>query len=63
MAKKKYWSTTGKGNNRVQRFSLDGRFIGKTITDLPRPRRIARAPDGRILVTSKSGANKIYLLK
>ena len=25
------------GNNRVQQFSLDGRFTGKTITDLPDP--------------------------
>ena len=50
-------------NNRVQQFSLDGRFIGKTITDLPHPRRIARGPDGRNLVTSKGGADKIYLLK
>ena len=49
-------------NNRVQQFSLDGRFTGKTITDLPRPRGIATTPDGRILVTSLT-AKKIYLLK
>ena len=48
-------------NNRVQQFSLDGRFTGKTITDLPRPHGIVTAPDGRIFVTS--GGNKIYLLK
>ena len=39
-------------NNRVQQFSLDGRFTGKTIPDLPRPAGIATVPDGRILVTS-----------
>jgi len=49
-------------NNRVQQFSLDGRFTGKTITDLPRPIRIATAPDGRILVTSAT-TNKVYILK
>ena len=51
-----------RNNNRVQQFSSDGRFTGKTITDLPRPVRIATAPDGRILVTSLT-AKKVYLLK
>ena len=51
-----------KNNNRVQQFSLDGRFTGKTNTDLPSPIGIATAPDGRILVTS-STANKVYILK
>jgi len=50
------------GNNRVQQFSLDGRFTGTTITDLPGPTGIATAPDGRILVTSAT-ANKVYILK
>ena len=49
-------------NNRVQQFSLDGRFTGKTITDLPDPTGIATAPDGRILVTSDT-AKKVYILK
>ena len=49
-------------NNRVQQFSLDGRFTGKTITDLPRPFGIATARDGRILVTSWT-AKKVYILK
>ena len=48
-------------NNRVQQFSLDGRFTGKSITYLPYPIRIATAPDGRILVTSFN--NKVYVLK
>ena len=39
-------------NNRVQQFSLDGRFTGKSITHLPGPRRIAATSDGRILVTT-----------
>ena len=47
-------------NNRVQQFSLDGRFTGKSITHLPNPRGIATTPDGRILVTS---ADKVYVLK
>ena len=48
-------------NNRVQQFSLDGRFTGKTTTDIPGPVGIATAPDGRIVVTSQT-AKKIYLL-
>ena len=51
-----------RNNNRVQQFSLDGRFTGKTITHLPTPVRIATAPDGRILVTTGS-AKKVYILK
>jgi len=47
-------------NNRVQQFSLDGRFTGKTITDLPRPTGIATTPDGRILVTTPK---TVYILK
>ena len=50
------------GNDRVQQFSLDGRFTCKTITRLPCPAGIAKAPDGRILVTSCE-ANKVYILK
>ena len=49
------------GNNRVQQFSLDGRFTGKSVTHLPAPVGIATAPDGRILVTSST--NKVYVLK
>ena len=49
-------------DNRVQQFTLDGRFTGKTITYLPGPVGIATAPDGRILVTSFT-ANKVYILK
>ena len=47
-------------NNRVQQFSLDGRFTGKTITDLPSPVGIATAPDARILVTSAT-SKKVYI--
>ena len=47
-------------NNRVQQFSLDGRFIGKSVTHLPCPRGIAATPDGRILVTT---SKKIFILK
>ena len=48
-------------NNRVQQFSLDGRFTGKSITHLPTPTGIATTPDGRILVTSHT--NKVFVLK
>ena len=50
------------GNNRVQQFSLDGRFTGKTAIPLQSPSEIVTAPDGRILVTSLK-AYKIYILK
>ena len=49
-------------NNRVQQFSLDGRFTGKTTVPLQSPSQIVTAPDGRILVTSFE-AKKIYILK
>ena len=49
-------------NNRVQRFSLDGRFRGKTTVPLQSPLHIVTAPDGRILLTSLK-AKKIYILK
>ena len=49
-------------NNRIQRFSLDGHFIGKTTVPLQSPFQIVTAPDGRILVTSLK-AKKIYILR
>ena len=51
-----------RNSNRVQQFTLDGRFTGNTITHLPDPTGIATAPDGRILVTSGI-AKKVYILK
>ena len=50
-----------KNNNRVQQFSLDGQFTGKTITDLPRPDRVATMPGGRILVICGT-AKKVCIL-
>ena len=47
-------------NHRVQQFSLDGRFTGKSITHLPSPRGIAATSDGRFLVTTPK---KIFILK
>ena len=49
-------------NDRVQQFSLDGRFKGKTTVPLQGPLQIITAPDGRILVTSRK-VKKIYILK
>ena len=49
-------------NYRVQQFSLDGRFTGKSITRLSKPMAITKAPDGRILVTSHD-EKKVYILK
>ena len=50
------------GNSRVQQFSLEGRFTGKSITRLSMPVAITTAPDGRILVTSFD-EKKVYILK
>ena len=50
------------GNNRVQQFSLDGRFTGKSITRLSDPISITKAPDRGILVTSFN-EKKVYILK
>ena len=50
------------GNSRVQQFSLDGRFTGKSIIRLSKPMAITTAPDGRILVTSYD-EKKVYILK
>ena len=49
-------------NKRVQQFSLDGRFTGKSAAVLPYPAGIASAPDGSILVTSYT-ENKVFILK
>ena len=48
-------------NSRVQQFSLDGRFTGKSSTVLRSPAGITAAPDGRILVTDGE-AKKLYCL-
>ena len=50
------------GNHRVQQFSLDGRFTGKSSGVLPYPIGISTAPDGSILVTSNLDG-KVYILK
>ena len=50
------------GNNRVQQFSLDGRFTGKSAAVLPHPAGISSTPDGSILVTSYTD-KKVYVLK
>jgi len=50
------------GNNRVQQFSLDGRFTGKSTAVLKGPIGIATTPDGSILVISYP-ENIVYVLK
>ena len=49
-------------NNRVEQFSLDGRFTGKSNTLLPNPDGIIAAPDGRLFVTSRQ-KKKVFILK
>ncbi|RMX55434.1 hypothetical protein pdam_00019363 [Pocillopora damicornis] len=50
------------GNGRIQRFTMEGRFIGKTKIYLEGPNAIAITPDGRILVCDYQD-KKIYILK
>ena len=48
------------GNGRIQQFTVEGRFTGKTVTKLQTPIAIATTPDGRIYV---SDSKKVYVLK
>ena len=49
-------------NGRIQQFTVEGRFTGKTVTKLQTPIAIATTPDGHIFV-SDSTAKKVYVLK
>ena len=49
-------------NSRVQQFSLDGRFTGKSNVVLRGPVGITTTPDGSILVPSNTD-KKVYILK
>ena len=49
-------------NGRIQQFTMEGRFIGKTIIKQRDPKAIATTPDGRILVCDFEDKN-IYILK
>jgi hypothetical protein len=40
------------GNNRIQKFALDGRFVGKTCDKIKNPNYIVVLNDGQLLVTS-----------
>ena len=49
-------------NGRIQQFTMEGRFIGKTFIKQRDPKAIATTPDGRILVCDYEDKN-IYILK
>ena len=49
-------------NGRIQQFTLEGCFTGKTVTGLQKPMHMATTPDGRILV-SDFATKKIFVLK
>ena len=51
-----------KDNGRIQQFTLEGCFTGKTVTKIGQPRAIVTTTDGRILVSDSEG-KKIYVLK
>ena len=51
-----------RGNGRIQQFTMEGRFIGKTVEKLGDPKAIATTPDGRILVCDYKD-KKIHILK
>ena len=50
------------GNGRVDQFTLEGCFTGKTVQKLQRPAAITATSDGHIFV-SDCKANKIHILK
>ena len=50
------------GNGRVDQFTLEGSFTGKTVQKLQRPAAITATSDGHIFV-SDCKANKIHILK
>ena len=49
-------------NGRVDQFTMEGCFTGKTVANLQTPTTITTTPDGRILVCDDK-AGKIYVLK
>lgn len=51
-----------RNNARVQKFSLDGRFLGKSTSKLGNVNFATEMPDGRILVTSVN-SEKVYVLR
>ena len=51
-----------RGDGRIQQFTVEGCFTGKTVTGLQDPMYIATTPEGRILV-SDNRTQKIYVLK
>ena len=51
-----------RGNGRVDQFTLEGYFTGKTVDTLQDPTGITTTPDGLILV-SDNGTKKIHILK
>ena len=51
-----------RGNRRVDQFTLEGCFTGKTVDSLQDPRGITTTPDGLILVTDYK-TKKIHILK
>ena len=50
-----------RNNGRIQQFTMEGRFTGKTVVKL-NPKAIATTPDGRILICDYTD-KKIYILK
>ena len=50
------------GNGRIVQFSLEGSFIGQTVTKLQDPIAVAITPDNRVLVSDLE-ARKIYILQ
>ena len=51
-----------KDNGRIQQFTVEGCFTGKTVSKIGMPRAIVTTTDGRILV-SDSKEKKVYILK
>ena len=48
-------------SGRIQQFTIEGRFTGKTVTKLTLPWGLATMPDGRILVCDYTARKVVYL--
>ena len=52
-----------RANGRVDQFTVEGCFTGKTVVKLQNPTRITTTPDGLILVRTDFKTKKIHILK
>lgn len=52
---------TDYGLGRVQQFTIEGQYTGKTVSDLQGPEGITTMADGRILVSDYDGGRVLIM--